>query len=211
MTFASACLRLRALVPVAALAALFVAAPSAHAGLLDDVKLSCDKDGSKQAFKPWGDPLTYALVPGGSFEDSTSAWELKNGAKVDGGNESFYVNDSNDSHLLRLPRGSSATTPAVCVGLVDVTMRFFLRNSAKDDSKLKVEVIYKDILGRTSALTIDKLDGKRDWKPSPPLLIIGSLPANLGGGSAVAFRFTPPDRGGDWAIDDVYVDPRRSR
>jgi hypothetical protein len=25
------------------------------------------------------------------------------------------------------------------------------------------------------------------------------------------YGLTPLDRGGDWAIDDVYVDPRRSR
>lgn len=211
MTLDLACLRRRAVAPLAALLALAIGPPAAHAGLLDDVKLSCDQEEVDQPFKPWGDPLTYVLVPGGSFEDSTSDWTLKNGAKVEDGNESFYVNDEDDSHLLRLPRGSSATTPSVCVGLIDVTTRLFVRNAGSDSSRLKVEVLYPNLLGKTSALTLGKLSGRKEWKPSPPLLITGNLPANLpGGGSAVAFRFTPLDRG-DWSIDDVYVDPRRSR
>jgi hypothetical protein len=32
-------------------------------------------------------------------------------------------------------------------------------------------------------------------------------PTSVGGAAPVAFRFTPQGKGGNWQIDDVYVDP----
>jgi hypothetical protein len=38
-------------------------------------------------------------------------------------------------------------------------------------------------------------------------VIANLLPLLPGSRTAVAFRFTPYGDGGDWTIDDVYVDP----
>ena len=45
-----------------------------------------------------------------------------------------------------------------------------------------------------------------DWSPTLPMPILANLLAlPPGGQTPVAFRFTA--QGGDWRIDDVYVDP----
>jgi hypothetical protein len=75
-------------------------------------------------FLQWLDPLPYTLLPGADFESGAAGWTLTGGARVADGNEPFYVTRGSDSHSL-LPPGSSATSPAMCVGLVLPVVRFF--------------------------------------------------------------------------------------
>ena len=47
------------------------------------------------------------------------------------------------------------------------------------------------------------------WQPSTPVgMLSGALPLLT---SSVQFRFTPVDTGGNWQIDDVYLDPLKNR
>jgi hypothetical protein len=49
------------------------------------------------------------------------------------------------------------------------------------------------------------------WHPSLPLPVVANLlPLLPNDRTAVAFRFTPL-LGGEWQIDDIYVDPYRAR
>jgi hypothetical protein len=49
------------------------------------------------------------------------------------------------------------------------------------------------------------------WNPTLPMLFLGNaLPILPGQYTPVSFRFTPI-LGGDWQVDDVYVDPYRAR
>ena len=49
------------------------------------------------------------------------------------------------------------------------------------------------------------------WQPTLPFPVLASLlPLLPGSKTPVAFRFTPAGAG-SWQIDDVYVDPWRSR
>ena len=192
---------------VAVAAAALVAAPSAHAGPLVAAATDCDSQVLENPFLPWGDPANYVLAPHGSLEGARR-WTLDGAAAVVRGNESFYVHRANDSSSLALPPGSSATTDAMCVGIEHPTLRFFARNRGSSLSTLVVDVLFEDAAGRVRSQSIGALLGGPQWQPTVPLpLVVNLLPLLPGERTAVAFRFRPV--GGDWSIDDVYVDPWR--
>jgi len=63
-------------------------------------------------------------------------------------------------------------------------------------------------------LPIADLAGSSDWQPGPAMLLLANLtalPIVDGGATHVRLRFTPLGAGGDWRIDDVYVDPWKGR
>lgn len=198
------------LVTLAALAALAAAnASPARAG--DGSLLGCGYE-PVHPFLRWLDPLPYTLLPGGDFESGAAGWKLSGGARVVDGNEPFYASGGGFRSLL-LPAGSSATSPAMCMGLVLPVVRYFsIGGNAL--SSLRVEAVYTDSSGRQRS--IDLLPAglpSRSWAPSlPALQLMGVLNVLTLDGvtSEIALRFTP--RGtlfgsGTWRIDDVYVDP----
>jgi hypothetical protein len=188
---------------VFAMVALAAGVPTASAG-----------DGcastATQPFLPWLDPAHYALAPNGGFEDGSASWRLRNGAVPVTGNEPFYVTAADDDSSLALPPGASATSGDVCVHLLDPTLRFFVANEGSPRSTLKVEVLYTNLLGGSSGSTVAVLTGAREWQPTLPLPFLanlGALPLVTDGTVEVGFRFTAQGDGGEWRIDDVYVDP----
>jgi hypothetical protein len=192
---------------LATLAALFVA-PPAQAGPLVAAAPDCDSPILETPFLPWADVANYVLVPSGILESGRN-WTLTGGAAVVRGNETYYVHGLDERQSLALPRGSSATTAPVCVGLEHPTLRFVARNDGSVLSSLDVEVRFEDAAGNVRSLLIGTLLGRLGWQPTLPLPVVANLlPLLPGERTAVEFRFTP--RGdGDWRIDDVYVDPWR--
>ena len=197
------------------IAALAVAAPSAGAGVLVASAPSCDQT-LEQPFTRWGDNASYTLAPNGGFESGTTAWNVSGGAKAVAGNEPWYVRGAGDSHSLHLPRGSSATSGAVCVGLEHPAMRFFVRSRTSGLtgallSSLRVDVRTETSLGLVASVPIALITAKSKWQPSHRVLIVANLlPLLPGEHTPVAFRFTAQGPG-EWWIDDVYVDPRGRR
>ena len=182
---------------------------SASAGPLVASATDCDDQALSQPFLPWLDPMSYTPLAGGSFEDGDASWSLDGGAAVVDGNESYAVGGSGDSRALRLPTGSSATSPSICVGIDHPTVRLFTKRSGSLLSSMAVEVLFEDAVGNQHSLPIGALGGGSAWRPSAPLpIVVNLLPLLPGERTAVAFRFTPIS--GDWRIDDVYVDPRHS-
>jgi hypothetical protein len=107
---------------------------------------------------------------------------------------------------LRVGSDGRATSPAMCVTLLHPTLRFLARNADGPTGTLGVEVLFEDLAGRRKSLPIGVVAGGDSWTPTLPMPIVANLLALLPGGQTpVAFRFTA--RGGDWRIDDVYVDP----
>lgn len=203
--------RIRAtLVAISSLTTAVLTAPGvAQAGLLSILPGSCGSQVESQPFARWGDNSSYALVTGGTFEPGSAPWALV-GAHVQAGNESYYVNASTDRNSLSLPSGSSASSPAVCTSIYDPTLRLFLSNSGSASSRLKVEALYPGLLGGVQVAKLGELSGAAAWQPSPVMgLTITNLLATLSlQRTAIAYRFTPVGTGGQWRIDDVYVDPR---
>jgi hypothetical protein len=182
-------------------------ATSAHAGVLTTSATDCGNPELSQPFKAWLDNSTYKLVDNGAFEDGTDGWTLAGGARVVDGNATQHVHGARVSKSLLLPSGSSATSPPVCVGLNEPTLRYFTRKNSGLLSTLTVSVQVQLQLGIWVTLPIGvDLGGK--WHPSLPNLVIANLlPLIPPDQTAVRFKFAPL-LGGSWQIDDVYVDPR---
>jgi hypothetical protein len=204
-------IRIRAtLVALFSLAVVAVMVPVAQANLLSILPGSCGNQVDSNPFARWGDNNSYTLVPGGTFEAGGLPWMLASGAKVAAGNESYYVNASSDHNSLSLPSGSSATSLAVCTSIYHPTLRLFVNNTGLASSRLRVEALYPGLLGGVQVARLGELGGTSTWQPSPELqLTVTNLLATLSPSqTAIAYRFTPEGTGGQWRIDDVYVDPR---
>jgi hypothetical protein len=203
-------IRIRAtLVALFSLATMALTAPIARADLLSVLPGSCTNQLESQPFARWGDSNNYTLVTGGTFEPGSVPWTLS-GASVGAGNESYYVTAATDRYSLSLPSGSSATSPAVCTSIYHPTLRLFVSNSGSTSSRLKVQALYPALIGGVQVATLGELSGAAAWQPSSTLpLTVTNLLATLSlQQTAIAYRFTPVGAGGQWRIDDVYVDPR---
>jgi hypothetical protein len=202
--------RIRAalLATLSALSLGALAAPSANANLLSILPGSCGNQPESQPFAQFGDNAAYTLVPGGNFEAGGIPWALAGGARVTGGNESYYVGRSGDSQSLSLPAGSSATSPASCTDIYHPTVRLFVRNTGAPTSRLTVQAIYPTLLG-TGTATLGRITATSTWAPTAAnSLFLNNLLATLSlNQTSIAFRFVPADSTGNWSIDDVYLDP----
>jgi hypothetical protein len=203
----------RSTAALAALSALTVLAPAAQASILDpiiapivDPILSPGEDAcgyvGSQVFVPWHDNLAYVLTPDGGFEGGATGWTLAGASAAAEGNETFQVGGVTDHRALALPKGSSATSPPICVAKHDGIFRLFTK-SAGDNARLKVEVFYANgRRGKTSVLTAHDV-----WAPTRKLAVaIGRTKKGKESTATIGFRFTPLS--GSWQIDDVYLDPR---
>jgi hypothetical protein len=192
------------------LAALALAAVPAAASA-DGISIGlngCAAQAVEHPFASWGDKANYVLAPGGTFEGSLAGWKLTGGAKVVSGSEPFAAHGPGEDLALSLPSGSSATTPQVCVGALDPTMRYFAANDGGLLSLMSVQILFYPPGGGVISLPLGVNVGGKAWAPSLPTLITANLLGVLNGGeAAVAFRFTPIGLGAKWRIDDVYVDP----
>jgi hypothetical protein len=184
---------------VAGLAALAVA-PHAEAGLLPSCPGTFEKP-----FAQWGDNAPYALVGDGAFEGGAAGWSLTGGARVVEGNEPFYVHRPGEARSLLLPRGSSATSPPVCMVLGRPKARLFAV-APGGSGAMRVEVLSRSLLGVLSIIDGGVVNAGSSWAPTPPISLLGS---NLGSAlwaTQVQLRFRPLGAS-SLTIDDVYVDP----
>jgi hypothetical protein len=197
---------------VLASASLLMVPAAANAGVLVQSATSCDTESLSRPFLPWLDVLRYTLVPGGAFEPGSPAWKRTGDAAVVAGNESFRVHGSSDAWSLRLGAGSSAQSPAMCVGIDHPTLRLFARRTGGSLlSTLRVDALVEDNLGLISSLPVGVVAAGGQWSPSLPQVVLASLlPLLPGGNTPVVFRLTPQGAG-TWDVDDVYVDPWSSR
>jgi hypothetical protein len=201
----------RAISAVVAVVAACAFAPAANAGLLVASASSCQDTVLEKPFARWLDPLSYELVPGGSFEGGATGWSLSGGAKVVSGNETFYVHGAGESRSLSLPRGSVATSPVMCTRIDKPVMRFFTKSSGGllSLSTLAVDVLFELRSGQVAALPVGVALPSTRWQPTLPLPVLASLlPLLPNEETPIRFRFRPLG-GASWTIDDVYLDPGR--
>lgn len=189
---------------------LVTTAPASQAGVLVASAPSCEAQPLSTPFLPWLDPLSYELAPDGGFEDASSAWRLTGGAAKVAGNESHYVRSRSDTRSLKLPPGATATSATTCVGLGNPTVRLFARNTGSPLSTLRVEVRLEDAAGRVRTVPVGVVTGTPSWQPTLPIPIVANLlPLLPGQRTPIEVRFTARGAGGEWRIDDVYIDPLR--
>jgi hypothetical protein len=166
-----------------------------------------DRDMSRP-FLRWLDPIQYTLAPDGGFEAGARNWQLRGGAEVVSGNESFALSGPG-SRSLYLPSGSTATSPAMCVETLDVFARYVAKNRGLVAlSSLKVDAIVKDSAGHALVLPAGVNTGGSSWAPSLQAVALLNVLGLLNDGRVtVSFRFQPVGLGAKWKIDDLYVDP----
>jgi hypothetical protein len=194
---------------VAALAVVLAgfAAPSANAGLLVASAPSCDPQPLEQAFTSFGDDANYTLLPGGTFEQASPGWGTSRAAVVSG-NESFNVHGAGESHSLAISPGGVATSPTICVGLEHPNMRFFAKSSGLLPLA-SVSVLTETSLGAVVELPLGVISPGSQWHATQHYPVLANLlPLFPNHYTPVAFRFRAVT--GSWAIDDVYVDPRKN-
>ncbi len=203
-------MRSAARLAVAAAAVLALLVPAATAG----AATSCGQRQLSQPFLPWLDPGHYFLIPGGDLE-SSAGWTLAGGGQLVLGNEPIAPHAVSDLRALRLPSGAWARSPVTCADFDEPTLRFFVRNEGSVLSTLAVSArIRTTVLGLTLQTTVPVdvvLGTTQSWQPSLPAVFALSANQLVGGTTTVDFTFTPLGPGGDWYVDDVYVDPFKDR
>lgn len=169
---------------------------------------ACDYSGAEQVFRPWGDNKFYVLAPDGGFEAGGTGWSLGGGATTVAGNESFFLNDAGDKRSLSLPNGSSAVSPPICMSLDTPSFRLLARNTGSPSAGLRVEATYK-LLGLVRTKTVSTVTGSASWAPSQQMSTVLTLSTVVGTliPSAIQIRITPVGSGGNWQVDDLYIDP----
>jgi hypothetical protein len=162
-----------------------------------------------QPFAAFADPNPYFLVPGGSFEADTPAWQLFGSAARVSGNNTAGGDPLSNTTSLSLPAESSATSPAVCVDPTSPTIRFYVRNTGASTSQLGLTVLYTLPNGMPASLLVEKISATGVWHQTAAFRFMMNMLAKTSaiGTTNVAFRFRPLDATGHWRIDDVYVDP----
>jgi hypothetical protein len=195
-------LRRRLLTGLVVLMAPLAAATTAQAAA---VTFACEGRVIEQPFTSWDDPADYFLAPDGDFSAGAAGWDLA-GATLAEDNEPWNVHGSETMASVRLESGASATSPPICVGLDDPTMRFFALSLGDPAATLDVEVLYTDSDGVEQARTIGTItaDSAPDWTPVAALpIVVNTYEMD------VSFRFTANGPDSVWLIDDVFVDPYR--
>jgi hypothetical protein len=193
---------------IGGLLALLPAVASAHSVSLPGPSPSaaeCPAPSLFTALGAFGDSRSYFTAPGGAFE--APSWSLAGGATLTAGSSPLHLGPAKGS--LKLPSGSSATSPVFCVDLDYPTLRFFSAQLApRSKSKLSVEVIYP-ALGTSKPKATDAASGTPAWTLSKDIKLRPELVTKGTGWRYVQIRFTT-DRAitGDWRVDDVLVDPR---
>jgi hypothetical protein len=167
----------------------------------------CTPTPTTKAFAAFGDNSDYSLIPGGNFESGSSGWSLS-GSWVQFGNESYKVGGGTDSKSLAIMAAGRAVSPEFCVGLEHPTFRFFARRTSGTWGVLNVKVRWTDN-GVTNETVVGSLSaGGTSWQPSRSFNLAQVLGISSDDQAVQArFVFDPENYGGNWAIDDVYVDP----
>lgn len=196
-----------------ALVAFAASAATANAGVLVASAPSCADQALSKTFLPWLDLADYTALPGGDFETGAGGWSTTGGAAIASGNEPWRVGGSNDSKSLSLPAGSSATSPAMCVGITHPTIRFFAKRSSGgwvSLASVQVDVLFETSTGDVVSLPIGSATNDGSWQPTLPMVVVANLlPLLPDEMTPVAFRFTA--QGADFSVDDVWVDPYSRR
>jgi len=186
------------------------AASLAISGVAD---AACPAGTLSQPFKQFGDNAYYTLAPGAGFESGMTAWSLS-GSTLATGNERYFLRGTSDSRALKVAANGVAVSPSLCVDSGMPTLRLVGKKlNANVTGQLKVEILYKTSSGDTKVSLAGQMahgskENYSDWKPSNILKLTTALPISSLGGTATVQLRVSADKGGDWLIDDVFVDPR---
>ena len=202
-----------ALVAVLSLSGIASAVATAGTASAATTVVPCADRVESLVFAPWADTHPYFSMPNGGFEAGATSWTLSGGAAVVAGNESFFAGAATDSHSLAIPARGQATSATICVGLDETLFRLFVKNPGVKGAKLQVQVNVQDPqTGKVDQrqFTLDAAKLAAGWSPTDQLRI--PKPAANGTGTQnLTLVFTPVGTAATWNIDDVFIDPFKTR
>jgi hypothetical protein len=182
------------------IAALALAAAPATAAAAE-----CPDQPTSMVFAPWGDTSEYFLAPGGDFESVRTSWT---GGTLMPGNDPFYLAGGGDWQSLRIRSGATAASPSFCADVHHPDFRFVARPlNPYSPGSLEVFVRFVDNAGVTRTPKMWTMSGVQFWTASPRVQLMRDLPLPTSGVTTAQVLFKAV--GGDWAIDDVFIDPFR--
>jgi hypothetical protein len=163
--------------------------------------------GGSATFSAFGDHANYSIAPNGSFESGAGGWSLTH-SSIASGNESLVDRSKSDSHSLSISATGAAVSPPICVGITTPTFRFVARRTSGSWAQMNVNLLWTDASGTTHSTTAGSVNGTTSWAVTSVMNLGASLPLWQSGSTlSVRLQFLPAQYGGNWAIDDVYIDP----
>jgi hypothetical protein len=196
-------LSLRLFVLCAATAVFAVSAATAKADLIQSL-IGGGCGPTTTAFAQWGDSRSYYFTADGGFESGGAGWTLSGGAQVVPGNEPFYLHSTADTSSLLLPTGATATSPALCFGLLDPGLRF-LAVAPSGSGTLHVQLVARGLLGVLSVIDGGTIQVGSSWAPTEVFSTLGSqLNVPLG---TKTIQVVLTATSGNVQVDDLYIDP----
>jgi hypothetical protein len=168
----------------------------------------CQAPVFSQPFSDLKDNRDYVLAPGGDFSDPDGAgWQLQGGARI----VTDTAPDGTTGGSLDMPSGSTAVSPVMCVDMTYPTARLWARTLG-GDGDVSFSVAYAGTKTELKPQGVGHVKGDRGrWKLSGDIHIKPELAGKDVGWRRVAFVLTAGGSGGEFQIDDLYVDPRMSR
>jgi hypothetical protein len=166
---------------------------------------ACPTQPTSMVFAPWGDTSDYFLAPGADFEGSSTAWS---GGRLMAGNDPFYLAGGGDRQSLRIDEGDTATSTPFCADVTHPDFRFVAQPlNARYPGSLQVSVRFRDRSGSVQTWLMWTMSGVQYWTASPRVRLMRDLPLPESGETTARVLFKAV--GGDWAVDDVFIDPYR--
>ncbi len=160
------------------------------------------------AFSQWGDYNDYFLVNNGDFEGGSRGWTAANRASLVWDNEPWRVNGWFDRLSARLDPGATLTSATFCVAEREDSLRLFIRHPGVQGAKLIVRVTVSDGT-RTDAKSYEVANDGYGWTPSEPMKFPNVR--NINGELFVTLAFQSAGTRANWSVDDVMVDPFKSK
>ena len=199
-------LRNRRLLGIALAAVAALALPAAASAA------DCPDAPAAPVFAAFGDNADYSIVPGARFESGTAGWTLTN-AGTTGGSETFAVGSNDDKRSLQINSKGLAISPPICVSTRHPSFRLFTRRTSNNWGTLIVKLRWTDTARQTHDTVVGSIGSgtQNAWSLSPSLALATTLPIQAGESLTARIVFDPEDFGGNYAIDDVYVDPYHQR
>lgn len=171
----------------------------------------CGTRSTSKAFAAWGDNNDYFVVPNATFESGTGGWSFYAGngsPSVVADQAPWKINGASHSRALNLPAYSTAQAPNMCIASNEEWMRLFYKDPGVGGSQLLVKIEAWSSAGRM-AQEYRINAGGAGWKVSPQIPMPNKRDAN--GDQNVTITITPVGTAATWRVDDVMVDPWKSR
>ena len=167
----------------------------------------CSARSTKAHFSQWGDTNQYFAAPGGTFE-SNAGTTFSGGAGRVTGNEPWKINGSTHASSARLPAGATIKVEKFCVNSDEDSLRFFYKKPNVTGSTLHIHVRV------TSGVNVATNDMDYDgagtgWVVSPRMMLPDIRDAS--GQQWVEIIYTTRNTGATWLVDDLMIDPWKTR